>query len=43
MMKYQIMEIGKGKKTFLRIRELMSHLFKEYIQIDTKIQTKIII
>lgn len=36
------MEIGKGKKTFLRIRELMSHLFKakEYIQIDTKIQTK---
>lgn len=42
MMKYQIMEIGKGKKTFLRIRELMSHLFKakEYIQIDTKIQTK---
>ncbi|MGE7315995.1 lantibiotic dehydratase [Staphylococcus capitis] len=42
MMKYQIMEIGKGKKPFLRIRELMSHLFKakEYIQIDTKIQTK---
>ena len=36
------MEIGEGKTTFLRIRELMSGLFKakEYIQIDTKIQTK---
>lgn len=42
IMKYQIMEIGEGKTTFLRIRELMSGLFKakEYIQIDTKIQTK---
>lgn len=37
IMKYQIMEIGEGKTTFLRIRELMSGLFKakEYIQIDT--------
>ncbi|OHO72012.1 enterotoxin [Staphylococcus sp. HMSC036D05] len=42
MMRYQNMKVGEGKETFLRIRKLMSDLFKakEYIQIDTRIQTK---